>query len=169
MKRRQHSTRYLLPRRLVTDGWRPNRTASWILFKPNETNDDEDGRAVRAAMILSRNHGYHDMHVLNLFAQRPPLSDANVESPETIEGYWTNRGVLGVSLKTRPVVFVAWGDHPAAVAESGWVADLAAERGCLLSCWGVTPSGNPVAPEDIGAHPALVPWGDTSADISRSK
>lgn len=121
---------------------------NWIMLNPSTADGIEDDRTIRRCIRFTRDWGFDNLVVTNLFAYRSTDPQALFSVPDPI-GPQNDLYLASTALGAARVV-LAWG-------HLGWIRERAAhvqvrlaELGVACHCLGVTQHGEP-------KHPLFVP------------
>jgi len=156
--------RYTL-RRTLTDAAKAGatvRTVVWVMLNPSTADDLVDDPTIRKVMHLSREHGYDELVVVNLFAARSTqpkhlLKMANPRGPE-------NPAYIEAAIDRAEAVVFAFGSFTKFDKIPGgrdWGREVwrkALETHGQVLCCGINGDGSPKHPCYLPNDTKLVPW-----------
>lgn len=160
---RDYSHRYLLLRR--TDSREAPAahatTIAWVMLNPSTADARTNDATMRRVVHFSHRWGYAEVLVANLYSLRSPhprdIARAGAGASNSANDYY-----MHVAMRRAEAVVFAWGAHPSARVRAPFARALAAARGLVPHCLGVTASGAPIHPMARGrrrvpddAQPAL--------------
>lgn len=135
--------RYLLQRGAAI----PLETCAIVMLNPSTADADRDDPTIRKIKGFTRDWGYRNFIVGNLYAAR-------ATDPKELKNFSDPVGPDNLSylefLTYHPLIVVAWGAH-ADQAHAFRVSQLLRTHGATLYCLGVTKDGSP-------RHPLYVPY-----------
>jgi hypothetical protein len=97
--------RYVLTERL--DPFQPKRVLVWICLNPSTANKTVTDQTLRRIITITKNLGYTELRIVNLFAFRSPDPSVMLGAPDPIgpkNDYW-----IRATIKDADRVIAAWG------------------------------------------------------------
>jgi hypothetical protein len=138
--------------------WGDGPVVSWIMLNPSTADAYEDDPTIRRVIGFSKQWGYDEAHVVNLFALRSTDPKALAEHGDPVGPQ--NDLYLGGAMFASLVV-VAWGstgDYATRYFRRQRLLEIAAKFDRPLHCLGVTKSGDPRHPLYVKYATELQIW-----------
>lgn len=165
--------RYTL-RRTLTDAAKAGaavRTVVWVMLNPSTADDLVDDPTIRKVMHLSREHGYDELVVVNLFAARSTQPKHLIEMGDKARGD-LNMVHIDAAFHEADAIVFAWGAwwttnvskrrnlYPGLprLNVERLAAKIATPRGIPILCCGKTKDRDPKHPCYLPNDTKLVPW-----------
>lgn len=123
-------------------------SVNWIMLNPSTADAEKDDPTIRRVMGFTKNWGYADCVVTNLFAWRATDPKELRRTPDPI-GPDNNRVILETAVRST-IVVCAWGSH-------GIYRNRAAAVLALLSGAGLRPFYLRITATGQPAHPLYLP------------
>lgn len=148
---------------LRRSGWLGAGRLAWVMLNPSTADDHVDDPTIRRVTRFTRDAGYGDLVVVNLFAARAtdPAALATMRDPIGP----LNDIAIDTALADAAAVVFAWGASAATRTlaatigrRSAAVQAIAAGLGLRPVCLGVTGSGAPRHPLYVRADQPLLPY-----------
>ena len=149
--------RYFLGRNVADGGVNP-RTLGWVMLNPSTADELTDDPTIRRVIRFTRDAGYSDLLVCNLFAMRATRPVHLLEAQDPVgQSNWLALRSLMAGCDS---VVCAWGAWPEGrdVPTIGLVQRYAAIQGVNLLSLGVTKGGSPRHPLYVKADTPFRLW-----------
>lgn len=140
--------------------FQPSRRLCWVMLNPSTADDATDDPTIRRVVRFTRDAGYCELEVINLFAARATNPRALLDMADPVGP--DNDAAHRAALAHADGLVYAWGASTPRQLDglAGRVAgDLtvyAAQHGLRPKCLGVTKSGHPRHPLYVKAAQPLV-------------
>jgi hypothetical protein len=151
--------RYTLER----GGWLGAGRLCWVMLNPSTADDSTDDPTIRRVVRFTRDAGYSDLVVVNLFAARSTNPKHLLEMDDPIGP--RNDTEVRLAMRESDAVVFAWGSWYASNLNRFEVIDTAAPvrtftelDGLTPACLGTTKDGAPRHPLYVSARQSLVPY-----------
>lgn len=126
-------------------GWKRTAPAVWVMLNPSTADHEVDDPTIRRVVGFSRDFGFSQAIVVNLFALRATDPSALARADDPVGPL--NDAVLATIAEGAGLIVAAWGAHPFAQPRAAQVREL---LGGQVMCLGHTKAGHP-------RHPLYLP------------
>jgi hypothetical protein len=133
---------------------------NWLMLNPSVADAIKNDPTAHRCIAYTKDWGYGDLVVTNLFALRSTDPDALRNHPDPI-GPDNDRYILEYAKKAS-VVICAWGAHGSLGGRSSAVRRMLADAGITPMCLAMTKGGEPGHPLYLKGNLVPVPMGAPS-------